>query len=154
MAATFNVSNFTFLSQFNFLPPSGKLSILLKTFLFLRNVLCLPNTTLKRKVIFVIQKHITLIQNLLQERTKKASQVLLPCQYHHQDRIKEEYGGEVDEVDEEDDVDHPPHPRSPPWRCCENTGVELPVYSGTELYCCVRSEPVNNTRNTFFFKFI
>ena len=102
----------------------------------------------------MIQKKITLIQNLLQERTKKASQVLLPCQYHHQDRIKEEYGGEVDEVDEEDDVDHPPHPRSPPWRCCENTGVELPVYPGTELYCCVRSEPVNNTRNTFFFKFI
>ena len=62
---------------------------------------------------------------------------------------------EEDEIDEEDDVEqhHPPHPGSPAWWSCENTGVELPVYSGTELYCCVRSDPLNKPRSLFIYFF-
>ena len=72
------------------------------------------------------------------------------------DEIDEE--DEIDEVDEEDDVEqhHPPHPLSPAWWSCENTGVELPVYSGTELYCCVRSDLLKNLCSRFisyFFRF-
>ena len=65
--------------------------------------------------------------------------------------IEEDEIDEADEVDEEDDVKqhHPPHPGSPAWWSCENTGVELPVYSGTELYCCVRSDPLNKPRSLF-----
>ena len=67
--------------------------------------------------------------------------------------IEEDEIDEADEVDEEDDVKqhHPPHPGSPAWWSCENTGVELPVYSGTELYCCVRSDPLNNLAHFLYF---
>ena len=64
--------------------------------------------------------------------------------------VLEDHKEEDDEIDEEDDVEqhHPPHRGDHlNRRSCENTGVELPVYSGTELYCCVRSDPLNNPRS-------
>jgi len=70
--------------------------------------------------------------------------------------VLEDHKEEDDESDEEGDVDqhHPPHRLDQlNRRSWENTGVELPVYPGTELYCCVRSDPLNNPRSHFISYF-